>query len=89
MLSQLHLAGVFDQVTGMIFGQFENCIHTHEEDKKRAGTIDDVIYEWSNRLRVPCLKDFPHGHGEKKSVLPIGRMATLDVGNRSVSILAK
>ena len=56
-LSQLFLAGVFDQVAGVIFGTFEQCIARHNPE--RDGTIDDVITEWSSRMSVPCLKNFP------------------------------
>jgi muramoyltetrapeptide carboxypeptidase len=74
MLSQLNLAGVFEQVKGIIFGQFENCLPRNTSD----GTIEDVITEWSSRFKVPCVKNFPYGHGAKKSVLPLGRPAFLD-----------
>jgi muramoyltetrapeptide carboxypeptidase len=83
LLTQLYQAGIFDQVRGVIIGQFEQCI-PHEPD--RDGTIDDVINEWCERIKVPCLKDFPYGHGDRRCVLPIGKSITLDVNARCVTI---
>ena len=71
-----------DTVYGIIIGQFENCVSKNPA----GGSVDDVIDEWSSRFKVPCLKDFPYGHGDKNRVLPIGKNITLDVNARSVSI---
>jgi muramoyltetrapeptide carboxypeptidase len=49
-------------------------------------TIEDVIKEWPTRLNVPCIKDFPYGHGKKNCVLPIGANIILDADNRSVTL---
>lgn len=84
-LSQLHLAGVFDQVAGVIFGTFEQCIAKHHPE--RDGTIDDVINEWASRMTVPCLKDFPYGHIERRCVLPIGRNIILDADIGCITLL--
>jgi muramoyltetrapeptide carboxypeptidase len=83
-LSQLYLAGIFDQVAGVIFGTFEQCIAKHNPD--RDGTIEDVINEWSSRMKVPCIKNFPYGHIERRCVLPIGRSIILDAYNGSVTL---
>ena len=84
MLSHLELAGIFDEVAGIIIGQFEDCIA--KQDPERDGTIEDVIQTWSSRFRVPCLKDFPYGHGARRAILPIGKNVQLDVNNKTVRI---
>ncbi|MHB1948866.1 MAG: S66 peptidase family protein [Gammaproteobacteria bacterium] len=83
-LSQLYLAEVFDQVAGVIFGTFEQCIAKHNPE--RDGTIEDVINEWSSRMSVPCLKNFPYGHIERRCVLPIGRDILLDADNGCITL---
>lgn len=83
MISHLDLAGVFDQVVGIIFGEFEHCISRDPQ----CGTIEDVINEWSLRYKVPCLKNFPYGHGARSCVLPIGKRIKLDVNARSVNVI--
>lgn len=82
LLSHLDLAGVFNQVAGIIMGEFDRCVSrlSHE------GTVDDVINEWTSRFKVPCLKDFPYGHGERRCVLPIGKKIKLDVDAGTVYI---
>ncbi|MFO1257794.1 MAG: LD-carboxypeptidase [Gammaproteobacteria bacterium] len=84
MLSQLKLAGIFEQVAGIIIGQFEHCIAHHNPE--RDGTIHDVIDEWAARFKVPCLKEFPYGHGNRRCVLPIGKVVSLDATRRIVQI---
>ena len=76
MLSHLWLTGLFEQVAGVIFGQFENCIAKNFPE--RDGTVNDVIKEWASKMSVPCIKDFPFGHGAKRCCLPIGSRVILD-----------
>jgi muramoyltetrapeptide carboxypeptidase len=83
-LSQFDLAGLFDKVSGVIFGQFERCQAKYFPD--RDGTVDDVINEWSSHIKVPCIKNFPYGHAQRRSVLPIGKVAILDAGKSTLSI---
>ena len=84
MLSQLQQASVFDEVIGIIMGQFEYCVAEH--NPLRDGTIHDVLNEWSARFKVPCLKDFPYGHGDRRCVLPIGGQVTLNATKAVVTI---
>ncbi len=42
------------------------------------GTVDDVINEWISHFKVPCIKNFPYGHGTKRCVLPIGKDVILN-----------
>ncbi|WP_026069199.1 S66 peptidase family protein [Legionella tunisiensis] len=83
MLSHIDLAGIFNQVSGVIFGQFENCF---SESTPADGSITQVIHEWIGRLSVPCIKDFPYGHGIRKCVVPIGREILLDADSVCVSV---
>lgn len=85
MISQLHLAGIFQHISGLIFGQFELC--NAIDSPKRDGTIDDVITEWAARVTVPCIKDFPYGHGERRAVLPIGQHVKLNADTCTLNFL--
>jgi muramoyltetrapeptide carboxypeptidase len=84
MLSHLFLLGIFDQVAGVIFGQFEDCRARFFPD--RDGTVDDVIDEWSAKVKVPCIKNFPYGHGQRRTCLPVGERIILDADNGKVTI---
>lgn len=84
-LSQLDLAGVFEQVSGVIFGQFARCAAKYFPD--RDGTVDEVIDDWSSRLNVPCMKNFPYGHIKRRVVLPIGKEVLLNADQGILHIL--
>lgn len=86
MLSQLELAGVFQAVNGVIFGQFVFC--EAKDHPERDGSIDDVVDEWTQRIQRPCLKDFPYGHGSRRAVLPIGKRVLLDADKGLVEVYA-
>ena len=86
MLSHLHLAGIFDQVAGVVFCQFEKCLANYFPN--RDGTVDDVINEWTNHLNIPVLKNFPYGHGSNHQyVLPIGGKVKLDANANSLTVI--
>ena len=84
MLSQLYLAGIFDDVAGVIIGKFKNCEAKFYPE--RDGTYDDVINDWCSKIKVPCIKNFPYGHFDSRAVLPIGQLATLDATNCKVTV---
>lgn len=44
-LAQLDLAGIFEQIAGVIFGLFTRCDPKYFPE--RDGTVDDVIVDWS------------------------------------------
>ncbi|MDA0782457.1 MAG: LD-carboxypeptidase [Proteobacteria bacterium] len=84
MLSQLYVSGVFEQVSGIIIGSFTGCeSKLFPED---SGTIDDIINDWSHKIKVPCIRDFPYGHTDSRCVLPLGHKVTLDATNCTVNI---
>jgi muramoyltetrapeptide carboxypeptidase len=83
-LSQLDLAGVFDQVEGVIFGKFSRCKANYFPT--RDGSVEDVIDEWASRIKVPCIKDFPYGHISSRCVLPLGRMVSLNATQVTLTI---
>lgn len=83
-LSQLSLAGVFNRISGCIFGQFSNCVAKYYPE--RDGTSEQVINEWCAKINVPCIKDFPYGHVNRRCVLPIGASIDLNATKPCVSI---
>ncbi|KTD42180.1 S66 peptidase family protein [Legionella parisiensis] len=84
-LSQLDMAGVFSDAQGVIFGQFARCVAKYFPE--RDGIVDDVIEEWSLRIKVPCIKNFPYGHFPRRCVLPLGKEVILEADQCLVTIL--
>ena len=68
MLNQLAMAGVFDRVSGVIFGEFVDC----EPERETEGRIEDVIEDFAARVSCPVFCGLPYGHGKARRVLPIG-----------------
>jgi muramoyltetrapeptide carboxypeptidase len=72
MLSQLHLAGILDTVSGVVVGSF--CGDDHPDAKE----LDRVLREGLGGLKVPVLWKFPVGHNALNATLPHGGLVELD-----------
>lgn len=76
IFSQFYLSGIFEQISGLVFGTFIECDAKYYPD--RDGNADDVIADWSRRINVPTITKFPYGHFDDRNVLPIGAEVALD-----------
>ena len=75
MLSQLKLAGIFNVASGIIFGQFPDCV---AKPGSPSLSLPEVIAELTSDLDIPVVVNFPYGHIDAKYTMPIGIEATLD-----------
>lgn len=76
MLAQLRLAGVFDNIGGLIFGRM---IAQGDSSVTPFGfTTEDIIAEHTKDLNVPVVINAPFGHSGPLCTLPVGGKATLD-----------
>lgn len=82
MLTQLRLAGVFDAIQALIIGHFDACVSKDTSD----GTLQDVWYEWGQRLSCPVIMNVPYGHNIDHLVVPIGARVHVDVAQAVVTI---
>lgn len=83
MLQQLKLAGKFDEVRGIVFGEMTDCIQ-HADQGYR---IQDVLAECTADLNIPVMFGLPSGHSPRGNLtLPLGVTATLDAGRGALSI---
>ncbi len=83
MLTQLRLAGVFKKISGVVLGDWHNCVSKNPYD----GDIEAVLNEHFAHLPIPVVKDFPYGHGVKDTVFPIGAKACLNATEGILKIL--
>lgn len=81
MMTHLYLAGVFDGLAGIAFGEFFRCSPKDKND----GTVDDVLNEWGNKLKIPAVRDIIYGHQPNHCVLPVGGAAKIENGTLIVS----
>lgn len=77
MLTQMRLAGCFDQIAGLMAGSFVRCGPESEIERVFADIFADS--------RFPVVTGFPAGHGWPNMTVPLGLRAELDSRSRSLS----
>lgn len=83
MLQQLRLAGKFDEVRGIVFGEMTDCAQHAEQ----GYSIQDVLADCTADLGVPVMFGLPSGHSPIGNLtLPLGVMATLEAKRCVLSI---
>ena len=87
MLTHLRLAGKFDGVAGVIFGECQDC---RPKDYKPSTSIPyglgEVLDNILGDLKVPVLAGLTIGHTDDQLTLPLGVSATLDATNKTLDI---
>jgi muramoyltetrapeptide carboxypeptidase len=83
MLTQLRLAGVFEQLAGIAFGHFTD-IPLEPTDEQRP--LSDVLREIASHCGIPCLANIPLGHVADQWTVPLGAIAQLDADARTLTI---
>lgn len=83
MLQQLRLAGKFEEVRGIVFGEMTDCAQHADQ----GYSIQDVLAECTADLRVPVMFGLPSGHSPIGNLtLPLGVMATMDAERGVLSV---
>ena len=75
MMQNLRLGGVFEQIRGLVVGQFTDI----DEDDSFAGGVYGVIVEAVKDYNIPVCFNFPAGHVENNQPLKIGAKYYLEV----------
>ena len=87
MLTHLRLAGKFDGVAGLIFGECQDC---RPKDYKPSTTspysLGEALDNILGDLKVPVLYALTIGHTDDQLTLPLGVLATLDSNNGTLEI---
>jgi muramoyltetrapeptide carboxypeptidase len=87
-LNHLRLAGKFDGIAGFAFGTPVNLINqTLPEGPESMLSIEEILDELIAPLGVPAISNVPFGHGKHLAAMPLGAMARLDGGGKSLEIL--
>lgn len=75
MLTSLRLAGVFDEINGLILGKFSKC---SPETPSQSFTLHEVLKLHFNEAKFPIMSNAPIGHNRNKWTLPLGVELELD-----------
>lgn len=83
-LSQLRLAGKLDVLSGVILGQFTNCVAAAG---KASLSLEEIFQDYFAGLAIPVLQNFPTGHTTDNVTLPLGVEVELDADEKTVAVL--
>lgn len=84
MLFQLYHAGILENQSAILFGQFNDCVPT---EKSASGYLmDDVLESLRNLIDIPVLNNFPFGHVKDKITIPYGAKTKLSLQSGSYSV---
>ena len=84
MLTQLRLAGKFDECAGVVFGDFKDCPVEYE----RFGlTIGQIIRDVVRPCGKPVFTGLQSGHCTPKLTLPLGVNCRMDADSRTLTVL--
>jgi muramoyltetrapeptide carboxypeptidase len=83
MLMQLKLAGKFESVNGIIFGEMIDCV----QQKDQGYTLEEVVLRVVGDLGIPVAFGLRSGHVSQRNVtLPIGVRSALSVNRGEASL---
>ena len=78
MFAQLRLAGILDEVAGLLIGTF---------DESDVAATEVVVREHCASLKVPVIMNFPVGHTVFNAPLPHGAIVEIDAEPGHVRLL--
>lgn len=84
MLMQLRLAGVFNQISGLVLGNFRKCT---AEDPKRSFTLEEVFEQHFSRAKFPVFYGAQIGHIRNKFTIPVGVRVKIDADAGTIELL--
>ncbi len=86
MLSQLYLAGIFNQIKGFVFGKCNDC----EPGGSGYGslTLEEVIDHYIKPLGIPAFSGAMIGHISDNSTIPNGVEAEIDADKGTIQLLS-
>ena len=83
MLTQLRSSGALRKIAGIAYGHFTEM---QPDADGCSRTLEAVLYETADRCAVPCLNQIPLGHIDDQWTLPLGKEATLDADEKTLTI---
>ena len=84
MLTALWLAGVFDQIAGLVIGKFTNA-----QVSGPSLSIEAILSARVAPLRIPVLQGLMIGHIDDQATVPVGAMALLDADQQQLHVIGR
>lgn len=89
MLTQLKLAGKFQNIKGILIGQFSNLKRRKAFYPNYSYTLLEVFEQLLSPLEVPILLNVPIGHIGEQITIPINSKVEMDTKTKTISFLYK
>jgi len=84
LMTQLHLAGYFENAQGLIWGTCVNCV----PDKPEHWEVEDLIQQrWGHLSNIPSFSGAMIGHYGQQFTLPIGSQVEMDADEGTILLL--
>ncbi|MBI1291233.1 LD-carboxypeptidase [bacterium] len=84
MLSTLRLAGKLDKLEGVVIGQFYRC---DPDEPDNSFTVRELMDQYFGDKPYPVLLNYPVGHVENNTTIPVGALAELDADKGTIRLL--
>ncbi|MDG1334197.1 MAG: LD-carboxypeptidase [Crocinitomicaceae bacterium] len=84
MLTQLKLAGVFNQISGLVLGNFRKCV---PEEPHRSFTLEEVFEQHFTEIDIPVFYGAQIGHTRNKFTVPVGVKVRMDADAGTIEML--
>jgi len=87
MLMQLSLGGKLQGCAGVALGRFSKCeAPTRSGEFRLSLSIEQIVKGLLEPLKIPTVYGLSIGHIKSKLTVPVGAVATLDAGARTITI---
>ena len=84
MLTQLKLAGVFNQISGLVLGNFRKC---DPEEPERSFTLEEVFEQHFSDAGFPVFYGAQIGHVRNKFTIPVGVRVKMNADRGTIELL--
>ncbi len=86
MLQQLKMAGMLDNISGLVWGKCEECIAGSSQSTWDL-SLGEVLDYYFKPLNIPSFTDLLIGHTDNQLTIPNGCLVELDADNSIIKIL--
>lgn len=82
MLNQLYMAGKLQEASGILVGDFNNCV----PERELSLTLDEVLDHYIHLAGIPTLMGFKMGHCSPHIAVPFGVQAKLETDSKTLVV---
>jgi len=85
MMLHLKNSGSLDSIKGLIIGEMVDITDNH--DVSFGKTVDEIVLSVCEGLDIPIISNFPCGHGDYQTTLPVSHLVELNANEEKPYLL--